>query len=232
MRVEAQDERAIPATTRQEFQALTAHGGVFRLDRAHIRLTGADRVRWLNGMVTNNIRDLSINNGVYAFVLSPQGKIQADLYAFNRGGDVLIETESAQVEAILQIFDRYIIMDEVEVENLAGKFAVLGLAGPRSAEVLERAGLGSALQLSPLQISDIEVNGKKVSVVRRDNPSVPSYEFWVGGDDSPKVMDSLLQSGAQEIHSETLEIFRVVCGVPKFRVDIRMKDLPQETGQE
>lgn len=232
MRVEAQDERAIPATTRQEFQALTAHGGVFRLDRAHIRLTGADRVRWLNGMVTNNIRDLSINNGVYAFVLSPQGKIQADLYAFNRGGDVLIETESAQVEAILQIFDRYIIMDEVEVENLAGKFAVLGLAGPRSAEVLERAGLGSALQLSPLQISDIEVNGKKVSVVRRDNPSVPSYEFWVGGDDSPKVMDSLLQSGAQEIHSETLEIFRVVCGVPKFGVDIRMKDLPQETGQE
>ena len=81
-------------------------------------------MRWLNGMVTNNIRDLAVGHGVYAFLLNPQGKIQADLYAFNRGESLIVETDAAQVETVLQIFDRYIIMDDVEVENRTGKFAV------------------------------------------------------------------------------------------------------------
>src|SRR5438876_10916013 len=134
MQVGLQDEQtvAISAEIRKEFQALTSGCGVFKLDRAHIALTGADRVRWLNGMVTNNIRDLAVGQGIYAFLLNPQGKIQADLYAFNRGETLLVSAERAQVETILQIFDRYIIMDDVEVENLTGKFKVIGVAGPKS----------------------------------------------------------------------------------------------------
>ena len=97
-------------------------------------------MRWLNGMVTNNIRDLAVGQGVYAFVLNPQGKIQADLYAFNRGETLLVSAELAQVETILQIFDRYIIMDDVEVENLTGKFQMVGLAGPKSEAALAAAG--------------------------------------------------------------------------------------------
>ncbi len=46
-----------------------------------ISLTGGDRVRWLNGMVTNNIRDLGVDRGVYAFLLNPQGHILGDIYA-------------------------------------------------------------------------------------------------------------------------------------------------------
>src|SRR5689334_5975348 len=102
MEVGLQDEHAVMVSAEvwREFQTLTSGCGVFRLDRAHIALTGADRIRWLNGMVTNNIRDLGVGHGVYAFLLNPQGKIQADLYAFNRGESLLLETESAQVEAI------------------------------------------------------------------------------------------------------------------------------------
>src|SRR5713226_8399007 len=98
---------------RGEFNVLLSGCGVYDLGwRAKVAITGSDRVRWLNGMVTNNVRDLAVGHGVYAFLLNPQGKIQADLYAFNRGESLVVETESAQVEAILQIFDRYIIMDD------------------------------------------------------------------------------------------------------------------------
>src|SRR5579863_1016337 len=123
---------------RREFQALVSGCGVYRLDRGHIALTGSDRVRWLNGMVTNNIRDLAVGRGAYAFLLNPQGKIQADLYAFNRGESLIVETDSSQVEIVLQIFDRYIIMDDVEVENLSGRFAVIGLAGATSGVMLSQ----------------------------------------------------------------------------------------------
>src|SRR5216684_6018721 len=130
MGIAAQDEpaQADAVDLRAEFQALVSRCGIYRLDRAQVALTGSDRVRWLNGMVTNNVRDLAVGHGVYAFLLNPQGKIQADLYAFNRGESLVVETERAQMETVLQIFDRYIIMDDVEVENLNRKLAILGVA--------------------------------------------------------------------------------------------------------
>src|SRR5580704_15019481 len=76
--------------TRAEFQALLSGCGLYDLsDRTKISVTGGDRVRWLNGMVTNNVRDLAPNHGVYAFLLNAQGRILGDLYAYNRGGSLL-----------------------------------------------------------------------------------------------------------------------------------------------
>src|ERR1700751_4136084 len=73
--------------------------GVYDLGyRAKISLTGGDRVRWLNGMVTNNVRDLAPGQGVYAFLLNPQGHILGDLYAYNRGESIVVDTDFGQLE--------------------------------------------------------------------------------------------------------------------------------------
>src|SRR5690242_12109480 len=77
-----------------EFKALVSASGVYNLGpRAKISLTGGDRMRWLNGMITNNIRDLAPGHGGYAFLLNPQGHIMGDLYAYNRGGSLLVDTD-------------------------------------------------------------------------------------------------------------------------------------------
>src|SRR5271165_2057779 len=93
-----------------EFAALRGGCGMYDLGfRAKISLTGGDRVRWLNGMVTNNIRDMAAGRGVYAFLLNPQGKILGDLYTYNRGESIDIDTDCGQVEKILATFDHFII---------------------------------------------------------------------------------------------------------------------------
>src|SRR5437588_2148487 len=92
---------AVYSDVPSEFNALISGCGVYDLGwRAKIVLTGDDRVRWLNGMVTNNVRDLAVGQGVYAFVLSPQGRIQADLYAYRRDDSLLIDTDRQQLEAM------------------------------------------------------------------------------------------------------------------------------------
>src|ERR1035441_4616501 len=95
-------------------------GGGALLDmswQAKLVLAGEDRVRWLNGMVTNNVRDLASGHGVYSFVLSAQGRIQGDLVAYHRGDYLLVTTDREQAPTIAEIFDRYIIMDDVEVRS-------------------------------------------------------------------------------------------------------------------
>src|SRR5271169_5606958 len=103
-----------------EFGAVRTGCGVYDLGfRARISLTGSDRVRWLNGMVTNNVRDLAVGHGVYSFLLNPQGHILGDLYAYNRGDSITIDTDRSQLERILATFDHFIIMDDVEVTDLS-----------------------------------------------------------------------------------------------------------------
>src|SRR5208282_3866217 len=127
---------------RAEFQALLSGCGLYDLSwRAKIAVTGGDRVRWLNGMISNNVRDLAPGHGVYAFLLNAQGRIQADLYAFQRGESLLVDTERAQREKVLQLFDHYIIADDVEIADISDKLTAFGLTGPESRHALERAGL-------------------------------------------------------------------------------------------
>ena len=85
------------ATRRPSSDALLDGAGVFDLSwQAKLVLSGEDRVRWLNGMVTNNVRDLALNRGVYSFVLNPQGHNQGDLVAYNRGEYLLVTTDGEQ----------------------------------------------------------------------------------------------------------------------------------------
>lgn len=216
---------------RRELQALGSGCGFHVLQQSLTSLKGADRGRWLNGMVTNNIRDLTAGNGVYAFVLTPQGQIRGDLYAFNRGESLLVETERVQAETLLPLLRRYIIMDKVEVEDLTGAMGIVGLVGPQSAATLAAIGL-NADELKPLQISELSWNGNAVTVVRKDHPVVDSFELWAPSEIMASLTEALRNHGAIAVNDETLEIFRIASGIPKIGQDIREKSLPQETGQD
>jgi folate-binding protein YgfZ len=217
---------------RAEFQALVTGSGIYDLRlRAKISLTGGDRVRWLNGMVTNNIRDLYPGRGVYAFLLNPQGHILGDLYAYNRGESLLVDTDPSQLEKILAVFDKYIIMDDVEVANISDQSAAVGIAGPKSRETLQAAGF-DVPELNPLQFVEITWQQIGVTVVRGDNPSVESFELWVASGETERVNEALVKAGAKPVGTAALELVRIVAGIPRYGIDIRERDLPQETEQE
>jgi folate-binding protein YgfZ len=219
---------------RSEFAALRGACGVYDLGyRAKISLTGADRVRWLNGMVTNNIRDLAARSGVYAFLLNPQGRILADLYAYNRGDSITVDTDRSQLEQILATFDHYIIMDDVEVKDLSDGITALGISGPKSRAVLRKAGIAVA-ELQPLQIADAtctcDCDCVQCTVVRSD-VAIESYDLWLAPAEVRKTWNALLASGASPVGCEALEMARIASGIPRYGVDIRERDLPQETEQ-
>ena len=181
---------------RSEFQALVAAAGVYELSaRAKVSLTGSDRVRWLNGMVTNNIRDLAPGQGVYAFLLNPQGHILGDLYAYNRGESLLIDTDQSQLDKILAVFDKYIIMDDVEVTG--EKLASIGIAGPKSRAALQAAGVRRCPTSGLCNLSAATWQETAVTLVRGDNPRVESFELWLAPGDLEKVYGALVRAGAR-----------------------------------
>lgn len=218
-----------------EFGALRSACGVYDLGfRGRISLSGGDRMRWMNGMVTNNIRDLAQGRGVYAFLLNPQGRILGDLLVYNQGETLTVETDRSQIEKIIATFDHFIIMDDVEVKNISETWTALGLAGPRSRAILNAAGI-AVPELEPLQTLAARCNCDcgcvSCTVVRGEDGTQESYAIWLAPQDVFVTWQALIRAGAMPVGSEALEMERIVAGVPLYGVDIRERDLPQETEQ-
>jgi folate-binding protein YgfZ len=214
-----------------EFRALWEDCGLYDMSwQAKLVLTGEDRVRWLNGMVTNNVRDLAVGQGVYCFVLTAQGRIVADMVAYNRGDYLLVTSDQSQAQAVKDTFDHYIIMDDVEVADISDKLSAVGIAGPKAAEVLAKAGIDPS-QLVAGQVVDLVWQGIGISVARGTHPNFDGYEVWFAGEHASTVRSTLTGAGANPVGSVALEWYRIARGVPRYGADLSQRDLPQETEQ-
>src|SRR5262249_21357535 len=155
---------------------LVADCGLYDLGwRAKILLTGSDRVRWTNGMITNNVRDLPQDRGNYNFILNPQGRIQGDLYVYNFTDHLLVDTELWQGERLKEIFDKYIIMDDVEVADISDKLTGIGVQGPQALSILRKIGITVADNIEPLNVERSIWQGAGISVTRMASEISQTY---------------------------------------------------------
>ena len=144
---------------------------------AWLRVTGEDRVRWLNGMVTNSIQALTNGQGCYSFLLSAQGRIQGDATTFALPGSLLIETSRERLPALTALLDRFIIMDDVELREVSEQTGLL-IAGPDAGRMLDAAGL-PASSLEAMHLAEaLWHTGETFTLLHAHSPLVPRFEIW------------------------------------------------------
>jgi len=217
-----------------QLSALLNGAGISPLDNTGwIRATGEDRVRWLNGMVTNSVQDLKSGNGCYNFVLSVQGRIQGDAYIFAEPDALLIETASTQVPGLMALLDRFIIMDDVELADVSSARSGLVISGPQAASLLKGIGLPLEQldQLGELEMRTIPWNAADISVIHAYSPLVPHFEIWTDTATAADLSTALLGAGASLCEQQSREWLRLLEGTPLYGRDIRDRELPQETAQ-
>ena len=222
----------IPAGTDNQLHAITTACGVSALDnRSKLLISGEDRTRWLNGMVTNNVRDLAPEHGVYAFLLNAQGRIQGDLYAFNRDANIVLDVDRSQTAKLTEILDRFIVMDDVTIEDITHRFSSISVQGPNARAVLQAIAL-EAPELEPLQLAQLSWRGHEIALLRSELWKGETYEIWLAPEHASALLDALTQAGAAHNGPDAERLYRIASGIPLFGEDIRERDLPQETGQE
>jgi len=121
-------------------------------------------------------------------------------------------------------------MDDVEVAILSDQLTALGIAGPKSCAVLTASGFVIP-EMRALQVQTVMWQGTECTVVRGEDADQVSYEIWVAPGSVRQLWDALLSAGAAPVGSDALELHRIVSGIPRYGVDIRERDLPQETEQ-
>ncbi len=197
-----------------------------------IRVTGEDRARWLNGMVTNAIQGLGTGEGCYNFLLNAQGRIQGTAWAFAEPDALLLETDRQQVPGMLALLDRFIIMDDVALVEETDGLAGLLVAGPQAGAMLKHGGLVlSESAEATASLREFAWNGGSLRVLHKPGRLFPRWEIWAEPELLAKLAAGLAEAGAVSGEPTVIEWMRLLEGTPRFGVDIRERELPQETGQ-
>jgi len=112
-------------------QALRHEGGFFPLPpRARLRLSGTDRLRYLNGQASNDLRQLKPAEAMRALILTAKGKLCADIFVWQEEGALIVDADIALGESLLTRLERYAIADDVtfDLVDTIGGFHAFGAA--------------------------------------------------------------------------------------------------------
>src|SRR6266852_1640675 len=159
--------------------------------RAYVSFTGPDRVRYLNAILTNNIKDLRENYGIVSLLLNPQGHILAEIetYAF---ADRLLCVSYAMIrERLIEWLDKYIIMDDVKLTDETPRYGTLALEGPKAAAIVQELSGIDVTKFDDLSSHEGTVGPMPCRIVKRSPGGVPGAEFVVESGNLPDLWQIL-----------------------------------------
>jgi folate-binding protein YgfZ len=202
--------------------------------RVYLEFTGPDRVRYLNAILTNNIKDLKENHGNVSLFLNPQGHIQAEIETYAMTGKLFCVSYATIREKLVAGLDKYIIMDDVTLTDQTEAFATVALEGPKAAEVVKEVSGVDLGKLSELESREVSVELIPCRVIKRSPGGVSGGEFLLRRGDVEAVWKVLVEVAKKHGGGPTgytaLNALRLEQGVPWFGYDFGEKQIPHEAG--
>lgn len=227
----------IPAASAAAYDA-ARHRAAF-LDRSHrgrIAVSGTERRSYLQGLFTNDIVALQPGQGCYTAYLTAQGRMIADLYAYELGDVLLLTMAGAVKDGVMAKLDQFIFSEDVQLGDVSGTFAQIGVVGPDAAAVV--SGIVGGVPAETLRAMAEHGNargewaGGAAIVTRITDAGEPGFDLLVEAAQAGALEDALRAAGATELDEATAEAVRVESGIPLFGRDMDEETIPLEAGIE
>jgi folate-binding protein YgfZ len=213
-----------PLVSLSGYQALREHAAWLDLSaRGKIRATGEDRARLLHAMTTQQVEQMKPGDGAYAFFLNAQGRILGDANLFRFEEYFLLDTEPETRQKLFEHLDRYIIADDVTLEDLTPEMATIAVEGPQAASVLEKLG-------APIPENAYQTRAWGDRIVARVS-STGSKGFFVllPASGKPELVGQM--AAVPEASADDARLVRIEHGHPRYGEEITERYLVQETAQ-
>lgn len=217
-----------------EYRAARTGAGLVDLAfRGMLRVAGSERLRWLNGQVTNEVKALKAGDGRRAAVLTAKGHLVADLVVYGLDDSVHIDLQRDRAGAVKEAFERHIIADDVQVEDVSDRFAHLMLVGPGAQRILEEA-LGAEIgDLPPWSHREARLGDVPLRIASSRWLARPGVDVIVPIDAAGRLWEALRRAGRdadlRPVGARALEWLRVEAGWPWFGVDCDENNLLMES---
>jgi folate-binding protein YgfZ len=175
--------------------------------RAKLRVTGADRFRFLNGQITNDLRKANETVAIEACVLNAKGKLNAHIFITALGERFLIDAEPELRETLRARLERYVIADDVQIEDATDEFSLFHVL----TEQPPARGFGRI------------VSGRRFSAA--------GWDVWSDSARHDAVQHELA-SAYQFVDSGAADVMRIEQGLPRWSRELTDEIIPIEANLE
>lgn len=200
--------------------------------RAKFVMKGQDRAKFLQRIVSNDVKNLSDGQGTYATLLTPQGHIVADFRIYCAADSFVFDTDADLRDKAFGGLKRYIIADRVTMEP--SDLCALSVQGPKAHDALQRALQKEVPSLPEFGHFAPEVAGFPVRIVHASSTGEEGYEIWTGANGMERLWKTLLDaaqsSGMLPCGTAALESLRIEAGIPRYGDDFGEDTIPLEAG--
>ena len=217
-------------------QAARASAAVFPLvDRALLEVRGADRTRFLQGQLTNDVVALDPagpRSGCHALVLTAQGRIVADLHVLAHPEAFWLETEAARAAAAVARLVKYVIADDVRIADRSDGWARFAVEGPRARALVAAAAPQARLDLVPDAWTSLAIAGADGVAAAFGWSGEDALQLFVPAE-TREAAARALGEAAREVggawgEPADLEVLRVEAGIPRAGAELGEEVLPAE----
>ncbi len=221
----------------EEHRTVRQDVGVVDLShRGRLRLTGNDRAAYLHRIISNDVEALSVGEGNYATILTNRGKIIADMKVYVFEDSIGIETNGETRSILYRELDKYLIVDDVTIEDFTEQTSVVGVHGQKSAELLQEI-YGLDVGNLPEYHSIVhEIDGRRIICVRANETGEVGYNLCTASESIEWLWDTILTKGrafgAEPVGLTALDSLRIEAGIPRYGAELDDSVFPGEADLE
>jgi folate-binding protein YgfZ len=197
-------------------------------------LKGPDRVRYLHAIVSNDVRSLAEDDGARALLLNPQGHILFELQIHAQQDQLLVLSHASVRDLMISTLDKYIIMDDVELEDATERLGTIAFEGPRAGIVASQL-TGLALEgFAELAGEHIDIGGVPCYLICQSHFGFPGVQLVAPREHLAALWKVVGASVDAEhgavIGMQALNALRLEVGVPWFPLDFDDSIIANEAG--
>jgi len=214
-----------------EYQAATENAAVYNASNlGRLKAAGDDALDLLNRLSTNLVLGLGPGQGAPTVLTTDRGRILDLIGVVNIGDYVLLLTSPEQQRAVIDWLDKYTIMEDLTVEDITTRTAMLTVLGPNSRSKLEEV-MGVDLgQLPPYHTLPVNLSGHLLRVINRPLGVLPGFDLIASPEDMDGIWQHLVDSGVVPVGTEAYEAVRVQYAVPLYGREMGDAYNPLEAG--
>ena len=210
------------------------NGGAGLIDlsasRGRIRVSGSEATMFLNGLITNDVKNLPENRWMPAVFPTVQGRLIGAVRVI-RGSEpaFLIDTEIVSHEAVLKTISKFTLAGDFKVSDLTAETALLTLQGQGAAEILQKVFDPAVSDLPENGVVERAWQNVPVTILRASHTGEDGFDIVIDSSHKAELQNALEAAGAQPIGEDTLEILRVEAGIARFGQDMDETNVVPET---
>lgn len=221
-----------------EYAAVRHHVGIADLThRGRVTVTGDDRAKWLQSIVSNDILPLIPGQGLYSGLLNHKGRMLSYFRVYAMADAYLLEDVGEIGNTTVQTLRKFLLYGtKARLENSTANRGLLLVSGPQAIALLKAAFGADVSHLSPLSFIVHPIAGQQALLIRTEETGETDFELWIPAEGLRAAWDQLWAAGhslgLKPFGTQAREILRIEAGLPRAGLDLTEDIVPPEANLE